>query len=400
MKENPMIRGVLRTFLMLVGIVTVSVYPCTIFNASQAGRVLAGNNEDLASTNSVVRFMPASEGKYGFFWIGFSDYGMQGGMNDQGLFYDFNALKFAKMNPNPEKKEFNIWLQVEMMSGCATVEDVLALLDQYNLGFWGNYQLHLADRTGAAAVIGADKNGELFVARKKGDFQVSTNFNLANPEFGSFSYPCTRFDTATEMLENMKELTVDYFRSILSAVHQEASSPTSYSNICDLTSGDIYIYNFHNFEEVVKLNLEEELKKGKHDYDFSSLFPRKTHAQINFENTLKRKLAQILMDTIVKEGWDAAVVKFDEMKESYSPIPGELDRLGILLRIRGRTKERIKVYELYTKEYPKIAYGHKRLGDLYFKFGKKEEAIRCYKTVLKLDPDNAEVIHKLKDLEK
>lgn len=395
-----MIRGVLRAFLVLVGIVTVSVYPCTIFNASQAGRVLAGNNEDLASTNSVVRFMPASEGKYGFFWIGFSDYGMQGGMNDKGLFYDFNALKFAKMNPNPEKKEFNIWLQVEMMSGCATVEDVLALLDQYNLGFWGYYQLHLADRTGAAAVIGADKNGELFVARKKGDFQVSTNFNLANPEFGSFSYPCTRFDTATAMLEEMEELTVDYFRSILSAVHQEASSPTSYSNICDLTSGDIYIYNFHDFEEVVKFNLEEELKKGRHAYKFSEIFRRKTHAQINFEKTQESKLAQILMRTIEKEGMDAAVAEFKELKESYTSIPAELDQLGLLLRLKGRTKERIQLYELYTEHYPQLPNGHKRLADLYLKFGSKEDAIRSYKSALKLDPDYSEVIEILKTLEK
>jgi len=362
---------------------------------------LAGNNEDLASTNSKVWFIPAAEGKYGYFLIGFTDYGIQGGMNDQGLFYDWNALKFSQMKPSPDKKSLKgVRLIPKIMEECATVQDVLDLFDQFDLGFWGNYQLHLADRKGDSVVIGADKNGELFVARKEKDYFVSTNFNLANPEFGAFSYPCTRYNIATEMLENMKELTVDLFRSILSAVHQEAASPTTYSNICDLTSGDIYVYNFHNFEEVVKFNLEEELKKGKYDYDISSLFPRKTHAQINFENMLKRKLAQILMDTIIKEGWDAAVVKFHEMKESYSPIPGELDRLGILLRIRGRTKERIKVYELYTKEYPKIAYGHKRLGDLYFKFGKKEKAIRCYKTVLKLDPNNAEVIHILKDLEK
>lgn len=394
-------RSFISTFIVLFSMAAISLYPCTIFNASKGGRVLAGNNEDLASTNSKVWFIPAAEGKYGYFLIGFTDYGTQGGMNDQGLFYDWNALKFSQMKPSPDKKSpKGVRLMPKIMEECATVQDVLDLFDQFDLGFWGNYQLHLADRKGDSAVIGADKNGELFVARKEKDYFVSTNFNLANPEFGAFSYPCTRYNIATEMLESMKELTVDLFRSILSAAHQEAASPTTYSNICDLTSGDIYVYNFHNFEEVVKFNLEEELKKGKHDYDFSSLFSRKTHAQINFENTLKRKLAQILMDTIVKEGWDAAVVKFDEMKESYSPIPGELDRLGILLRIRGRTKERIKVYKLYTKEYPKIAYGHKRLGDLYFKFGKKEEAIRCYKTVLKLDPNNAEVIHILKDLEK
>ena len=401
-EEENVKKSLTAIFIALFFMGVISVFPCTIFNALKKGRVLAGNNEDLNATDSRIWFFPPAEGKYGYVYVGSDSYGIQGGMNDQGLFFDYNALKFSKMNPSPEKLPIKgwRWLINKIMSECATVEDVISLLDKYNLGWWGSNQVMYADATGASAVIGAKKNGNLSIVRKKGDYQVSTNFSLANPEFGASTYPCSRYDIANEMLENMEELSVDYFEKILAATHQEATYPTVYSNICDLTKKEIYVYNFHNFEEVVKLNLEEELKKGKHDYDFSSLFPRKTHAQINFENTLKRKLAQILMDTIVKEGWDAAVVKFDEMKESYSPIPGELDRLGVLLRIRGRTKERIKVYELYTKEYPKIAYGHKRLGDLYFKFGKKEEAIRCYKTVLKLDPNNAEVIHILKDLEK
>jgi hypothetical protein len=37
--------------------------------------------------------------------------------------------------------------------------------------------------------------------------------------------------------------------------------------------GLIYLYHFHNYENVVVINLEEELKKGKHTIEISSLFP-------------------------------------------------------------------------------------------------------------------------------
>ena len=41
----------------------------------------------------------------------------------------------------------------------------------------------------------------------------------------------------------------------------------------DVNRGLIYLYHFHNYENVVVINLEEELKKGKHTIDIPSLFP-------------------------------------------------------------------------------------------------------------------------------
>ncbi len=90
-----MIKGIFRAAVALWCLAAMSVFPCTIFNASKNGRVLAGNNEDLNSTDSRVWFYPPTEGKHGYVYVGFDSYGTQGGMNDQGLFFDFNALKFG-----------------------------------------------------------------------------------------------------------------------------------------------------------------------------------------------------------------------------------------------------------------------------------------------------------------
>jgi len=40
---------------------------------------------------------------------------------------------------------------------------------------------------------------------------------------------------------------IDDFRGILSATHLEFRAPTVYSNICNLTTGDVHVYCFHNF---------------------------------------------------------------------------------------------------------------------------------------------------------
>lgn len=401
-EEETVKKSLTAIFIALFFMGVISVFPCTIFNASKKGRVLAGNNEDLNATDSRIWFFPPAEGKYGYVYVGSDSYGIQGGMNDQGLFFDYNALKFSKMNPSPEKLPIKgwRWLINKIMNECATVEDVISLLDKYNLGWWGPNQVMYADATGASAVIGAKKNGDLSIVRKKGDYQVSTNFSLANPEFGASTYPCFRYDIANEMLENMEELSVDYFEKILAATHQEATYRTVYSNICDLTKKEIYVYNFHNFEENAKFNLEEEFKKGEHSIEILSLFPRKTHAQKSYEKAQARKLSNVLLQTILKDGMDAAVKKFHEVKDDYSLVTGELESLVFSLRLKGRGKEMIEVSKLYVDEYPESARAHRKLGDLYLRMANQEKAVMSYEKVLELDPDNAEVIEILKKIEK
>lgn len=50
---------------------------------------------------------------------------------------------------------------------------------------------------------------------------------------------------------------------------------SKYSVICDLTQQIMYIYYFHDFEEVYVLDLKEELKKGKRRFPLKDLFSEK-----------------------------------------------------------------------------------------------------------------------------
>jgi hypothetical protein len=126
------------------------------------------------------------------------------------------------------------------------------------------------DKTGASAIIGWI-NGEFKITRKKGAYQVMTNFSVSNPELGDF--PCLRYEIASDLL-NRGDVSIKSFRNILSAVHQEGRARTVYSNIYDLNQGLIYVYNHHNFENAVVIDMDEELEKGEHVIEFLSIFPR------------------------------------------------------------------------------------------------------------------------------
>ena len=76
---------------------------------------------------------------------------------------------------------------------------------------------------------------------------------------------------------------MELFRDVLNATHQELPYyPTLYSNIYDLKKGLIYLYYYHDFENVVVIDVAAELAKGFHYYSLASLFPSNTEA-VDFE---------------------------------------------------------------------------------------------------------------------
>ncbi len=75
------------------------------------------------------------------------------------------------------------------------------------------------------------------------------------------------------MFEDARGLSVELIRDILNAVHLEDDYSTLYSTIYDLNQNLIYLYFFHNYQEVVVFDLAEEFQKGYHSYVLADLFP-------------------------------------------------------------------------------------------------------------------------------
>jgi len=270
---------------------------CTIFAASFGDTALYGNNEDYNNPNTYYWVRPAGENTYGGVYLGFDNFSPQGGINEKGLAFDYNALPEALLNPKPDLPNKGAIMR-KIQETCATVEEAITLAKKHNWGRSLKWQVLLADATGDAVVFSAGPDGELAFTRKSGGdgYLVSTNFNRANPKNTyKGSYPCWRYDKAVEMLEKIEDeedLTVDYFRSILDAAHVEtAVGNTLYSNVFDLKKGIIYLYYWHQFEEVAVLNVAEEIDRKPQLTRIRELFSDETvkRADEEFRNYQKKK---------------------------------------------------------------------------------------------------------------
>ena len=237
---------------------------CSVFNAAKTDKVYAATNKDWNNKETRILFIPPSENKYGRVYFGYQiPEGFQnvGGMNDQGLWYDGASLParsdiYNHFNKPTVKGE----LCEKALEECATVEEVIQMYGHYYTTHWQGHSMW-ADRFGNSVIIEYGEKDVVFVKKEHG-FQVMTNFYVSdskNPRW----YNCYRFNAISETLEKDGELSVEVMTSALDAAHKEGLMPTLYSNVYDLINGEIHIYHFHNYKEVVCLNLAEQL--GKED---------------------------------------------------------------------------------------------------------------------------------------
>jgi penicillin V acylase-like amidase (Ntn superfamily) len=214
---------------------------CTMIMAARDGVVLAGNNEDWRNPRTRITFVPASEGRHGYVFFGFDDGGPQGGMNDQGLFIDGNAVASTGWKVDPNKKPLAAHPIHEILGACATVADAQAFFETTNVFALDRARFPVADRSGASMVV-EHAGGQVRFVRENTWYQVSTNF--LRTLYPGENVPCNRFLLASKIMAAADALNLALIRAALSATHQEGDHPTVYSNICDLTAGTVTLYQF------------------------------------------------------------------------------------------------------------------------------------------------------------
>ena len=271
-------------FLSLVGFgASLDARACTGIHCFHDGVALAGNNEDFWNPDTRMWFVPAEDGDLGRVYFGFANLFPQGGMNERGLFFDGFATGRVPVTTSIDRPRFQGNLIDQAMASCADVEEVVALFRRHNLDFLESAMLMFGDRQGDSVIIEGDR-----FLRKQGRDQVVTNFYQSHSEPSKYS--CPRYLAAKRVLERADEVDVEVLKRALDASHQEGRAPTQYSNIYDLTRGIVYLYHFHNFNEVVVLDLAEELAKGPRVVEIASLF-RKNSAYKRYREELERDIA-------------------------------------------------------------------------------------------------------------
>jgi len=242
---------------------------CTTAYAYDGQRALAGNNEDFNNPLTRVWFVPASPGRFGCVYFGYEDGIPQGGLNDQGVFFDALALPYKATPLTSARPAFpggELVLLEEILSKSATAEDAVEIASQWNRAGSEFSQLFYGDRTGNSVIIDGDT-----VVRIDGNVQLATNFRITDTP--GPPYADERYETLRGLLEGAPRYDVELFRRAMDATHQEGDFPTLYSQVYELDSNTIHLFQFHEFDDEVVLQLDEELARGPRNLAISSLFP-------------------------------------------------------------------------------------------------------------------------------
>jgi hypothetical protein len=295
---------------------------CSTAYATDGQQMLGGNNEDSREPLTKVWFIPAKQETFGLVLFGYGNYRAQGGMNDQGLFFDFLTVpkELPILLEGKQPYTGTNFIAYDAIAQCATVACVVEMFEKYYDAETWSMQAFFGDATGESVIVEPQA-----ILRQHGGYQVATNFyqsTLAPEDRASY---CPRYKTASEMLEGSPALSVEYMRDVMAAVHQGGpGSLTIYTNVYDLVNRMVYLYYFFDYEHVVVIDLEEELAKGAHAYDLPALFPPNPAAQEFYARALRDyDRATHLQRVEIDPAFLAAYVGEYAPPESGPRAPGE-----------------------------------------------------------------------------
>ena len=121
----------------------------------------------------------------------------------------------------------------------------------------------------------------------------------------------------------------------------------------------------------------------------------------NREYALPRgSIAEVLLQTTHREGLEAAIQRYHELKadypDKYAFDEGELNRLGYQLLGLDRIGDAIEIFRLNAEIFPESFNVYDSLGEAFMKNGERALAIENYEKSLELNPENANATAMLK----
>lgn len=115
---------------MLCVVIALPASACTIFVLTDTNRVLFCNNEDGPSGETRIGFVPAGPKHYGAVYVGYDNGWAQGGLNTEGLAFDWVAG--YKETWDTELSLPTVVRNERMLETCATVEEVVAFYRKHH----------------------------------------------------------------------------------------------------------------------------------------------------------------------------------------------------------------------------------------------------------------------------
>lgn len=353
---------------------------CTIFSAKdKKGQVWAGNNEDwLFTFKSYITIVPPTANTFGYFYFTYNHpkLDQQGGTNDAGLFFNFNYIPSANYKQGKKKEHYpggTFKLFEHILQQCSTVQEVIDLFKKYRLDNLETSQLHIADKYGNLGIIAGDS-----MRITQAPFQVSTNYNVFNPIQNGSEEPCYRMPIAQRILEK-NEPSFESFTQICDSTHQydPEGAGTIYSNIHNLSTGEIWFYYGLDYKKPYKTTINELLALGDTSISIHDFFKEQELVKaLKFCEQGKHQEALTTINSIQENTYRNAILSF----------------LATGLIETGGMFDAYPIFEAYfNSKEPSIPDIINKSINLYC-IDKKEEALTNLNAYLLIYPDNPELI--------
>jgi hypothetical protein len=254
-------------------------FACTCFaTRNSSDEVLFGRNFDWVNRPTLLLFTHPPSGYHAVSMVDISYLGLDSGeiswgdrlrlldapylpfdgLNEAGLAVGMMAVPQARVPFDSQRMTLDSLQIVRLLLDHArTVEEAVALLQQYNIDWGGGPPLHylVADASGASAVI-EFVQGEMQVHRNKERWQLATNFVLSGTTPEARKTLCWRYARAEEALRGRSgDILPPEAMAILDTVSQPM---TMWSVVYGLTAGEISIVMGRDYESVHEFRLKME----------------------------------------------------------------------------------------------------------------------------------------------
>ncbi len=380
------------TFFMMLPKLTNA---CTIFcGKDKNGHVWAASNEDgsYSFANYINVFPKTEDTKFGYFTLSYASEkngengGIEGGMNEAGLFYDFNSISTTLVKDLHKKKSFpqgDFKILSHILANFETVREVLDFFDVYwfDVGF-NSAQMHLADKYGNYGIIGP--SGSRLLKNEK--YQISTNFDICGNEDSSNKERYWRFPIVKENLEK-QEVGLASFTDICEMTSIKGKGfyrgHTIYTNIQNLNTGDIWFYFTSDYKNPFKTSISELVSKGRKSYLIRDLF--KTHP------------ISVLYDNYLKHGGMSTFEMYQEL-DLPEERKKEIGAVFVNLFKENYNAELLPFLEQHLKSNPTGHWMRSAKAIVYYQNGNVEKAKTIIKDYKKEVPDTSMEVDKILNL--
>ena len=325
--------------LFLLLILLQQANSCTIVSAiDKNGQVWNLNNEDgpYGVANFINIFPKTANTKFGYYTLSYlspelgKGGSIQGGTNEAGLTFDFNAIdRVTDFDPKTKKAfpEGDNAILPHILANMSTVEEVIDFFSTYwfQNGFT-SAQMHVADKQGRFAIISASG----IKLQEKGKQLVSTNFDICGNES---SASCWRYPIAVEKVEK-EDVNLLSMMAIALETRQKNGS-TMYTNIQNLSTGEVWFFSKHDPNVIVNTDIKALLERGRKSFTFNDLksFTEERSVYV-YEQPIPVKPTEkglseyhgkynnfFIGDVIVKAQADGLEISFDDgSKAVFQPI--------------------------------------------------------------------------------